>query len=71
MVPAAKKMSLQGIKQEFRQTEGDPTIKANARALHATVEIDGKYRRSTTAPSPKSIGYVMRLRRMAGASRLL
>jgi len=49
-----QKMSRQGIKQEFRPTEGDPTIKANARALHATVEIDGKYRRSTTAPSPKA-----------------
>ena len=47
-------MSLQKIKEEFRQTEGDPTIKANARALHATVEIDRKYRRSTTAPSPKA-----------------
>ena len=62
-------MSLQKIKEEFRQTEGDPTIKANARALHATVEIDRKYRRSTTAPSPKASA--MRLRRMAGASRPL
>jgi len=64
-----QKMSRQGIKQEFRPTEGDPTIKANARALHATVEIDRKYRRSTSAPSPKASA--MRLRRMAGASRPL
>jgi flagellar biosynthesis protein FlhB len=140
-----QKMSLQEIKEEFRQTEGDPTIKGKlrqlratrmrkrimaavpkasvvitnpthyaialkyergmnapicvakgvdliarkirevaeehrvpvvenpplARALHATVEIDQEIPQEHYRAVAEIIGYIMRLRRMAGASRPL